>query len=684
MSVFTKSILGLVAVLCLTGAAPGELVRVEVEERSDVLAGKPFGSTGAYERIVGKVHFEVDPKLEANRRISDLDFALRNARGRVEFSADLYLLLPKDPAKGNGTVFYEVVNRGRKGLLGRFNVGATGSYDPRTEAHFGDGYLLEEGYSVVWMGWQYDVAQEPNLMRVHVPAARDGERPITGLVRSDYVPDRSIYSFHLADRQHAPYPVINPDDPEVQLTVRDRIDAPRRIMPRDRWLFAREEDGKPVPNRTHVFVKAGLEPGKIYEIVYRSQDPALVGLGLAATRDLITFFKHGSNGGRGEPLAEYHKHVKQTLALGSSQSGRFLRTFLYFGFNADEKGRQVFDGVWSHVAGGGRGSFNHRFAQPSRDARPHFNFLYPTDIFPFTDEKQTDPETGLSEGILDRVKKAGVVPKIYYTNSSYEYYGRSASLIHTAIDGREDFPPSEKTRIYLFAGAQHGPGRFPPGGQGVQNLSNANDFTWGMRGLLAGMQKWLAENKEPPPSQYPSIANGSLAPLSKVEFPKIPGVAIPERMHHAYRVFYGPEFRSKGIVTIEPPEVGRAFPMKVPQVDGDGNETSGIRLPVIRVPLATYTGWNLRDPSIGAPKELYSMRGSYIPFSRTKAEREKTGDPRLSMEERYGSRKEYVSRLEEEARKLAEEGYVLKRDVPLIVEQAAEQWDHYMVPKESH
>ncbi len=659
------------------GLLPAEVVRIEVTEKSPVLDGKSFGKTGPYDRLVGKVHFEVDPKNEANRRISDIDYAPLNSRGRVEFSADLYLLVPRDPAKGNGTVFYEVVNRGRKGALSNFNLGS-GSYDPREEEHFGDGLLLSEGFTIAWMGWQYDVPPEPGLMQFFTPTARDGEKPIVGLVRSDFVPDEPMHSFHLADRRHFPYPVLDPDDADIRLTVRDRIDGQRTLIPRDEWLFASEKDGRPVPNRTHVYVKKGLIPGKVYEIVYRAQDPKLVGLGLAATRDLMSFLKYGGGKSYDGPLADYHGHIERTIGFGSSQSGRFLRTLLYFGFNADEDGRQAFDGLWPHVAGGGRGSFNHRFAQPSRDARPHFNFFYPTDIYPFTDIALEDPETERKEGILSRTLEQGVAPKIFYSNSSYEYYGRSAALIHTTPDGEADAPIQDDTRIYMFAGSQHGPGSFPPGGRGAQNLANANDYRWGLRALLLSLNGWVAGKTEPPSSQYPRISDHQLVPLAEMRFPNVPGVEIPQRMHHGYRVDYGPGFLSERVVTIEPPKVGKAFRMFVPQVNGDGNETSGIVFPIVQVPLASYMGWNLRSPEIGAPKELYSMRGSYLAFTKTAIDRGKTGDPRPSIEERYENREVYLERITKASRKLATEGYILPRDIPGIVEQAVEQWDYHM------
>ncbi|MFN0169813.1 MAG: alpha/beta hydrolase domain-containing protein, partial [Bryobacteraceae bacterium] len=654
--------------LVMTLAAQAAVVRVEVKERSDVLAGKAFGSTGPYVRLTGKIRFAADPTKPANQLVTDIGYAPRNAAGKVEYSADFYALVPRDPAKGNGAVLYEVSNRGRKGLLGTFCRGDAG-FDPRLPGHFGDGFLLERGFALFWMGWQFDVPPERDLLRFYAPVARDGGRPITGVVRSDFVPDKIVTTIHLADRTHIPYRAINPADPSIQLTVRDLRLGPRTVIPRAEWQFAKEENGQPVPVDTHVYMRAGFQPGRIYEIVYRSQDPPVAGLGLAATRDLISFLKHGGADG---PLGDLHLHIKRAIGIGSSQSGRFLRKFLYDGFNQDESGRQVFDGVWAHVAGGGRGSFNHRFAQPSRDARPFFNFFYPTDIFPFTDVEQTDPETGITDGILVRSRKANVVPRIFYTNSSYEYYGRSASLIHTTPDGKKDVPPAPLTRIYLIAGAQHGPGSFPPHRNGTRQPANSNDYRWTMRALLVAMDRWIATGKEPPPSRYPKADADQLVPLGALNFPKLPGVPRPDPIQTAHRVDYGPDFRTRGIVSVEPPKLGPVFGMRVPQVDTDGNETSGVRLPVVQVPLATYTGWNFRDPSIGAPGEFYSMVGSTLEFARTRAERVERGDPRPSREERYGSLDEYLKKLDTAARSLAGEGFVLESDVPLIVKQAAE------------
>jgi len=488
-------------------------------------------------------------------------------------------------------------------------------------------------------------------------------------VRSEITVDRSSTRQSLGDRSLQAYPVANPDDPALTLTVRDHPESPRRAIARDAWRI----DGG-----THIVMPAGFAPGKLYELVYTSKDPPIVGLGPAAVRDLISFFNYGIP--NDTLLGDQHAYIKRAYGFGVSQSGRFLRTFLYYGFNRDEQGRRVFDGLMVHVAGAGRGSFNHRFAQPSRDGHPFLNTFYPTDIFPFTDLPETDPETGITDGLLTHALAPSAVPKIFYTNTSYEYYGRSASLIHTTLDGAKDAPPAPGTRIYFLAGCQHGPSGFPPARGDAQNLANPNNYRWTLRALLTALDSWVQFGEEPPPSRYPKIADGSLEPLQAVAFPKLPGVEFPKRIQQAWHVDYGEEFRSAGIVTIEPPKVGSAFAMRVPQVDADGNDTAGIRMPATAVPLATYTGWNPRSPGIGAPDELYSMAGSFIPFARTKAERQKSGDPRLSVEERYANKKAYLDRVQAVSDDLVKGRYLLQRDVPLVSARASAEWDFIMSP----
>ena len=617
-------------------------------------AAVAFGAAGAYERLSGRAFFEADPRLAQNRIVADLEYAPRNARGRVEYSADFVILRPRDAARSNSTVLLEIVNRGNALLLGFFDFA-------KPDAEFGDGFLLERGYTLARIGWQWDVPDRPGVVRLYPPAANAAGKPITGPVRAEYTPDQRVDSFSLADRDMTVYPALDPEDPTLALTVRERVDGPRRTLPRAEWRFA--------PGARAVVMPAGFEPGRIYELVYRAQDPMVAGLGPAAVRDFVAGLKHGLPG-------EPERRVTRAIGFGVSQSGRFLRSFLYWGFNQDEAGRKVFDGILAHVAGAGRGSFNHRFAQASRDAQPFANTFYPTDIFPFTDQNETDTVTGATGGLLAAARRDGVVPRIFYTNSAYEYYGRAASLIHTTPDGAHDFPPAPETRIYFFAGTQHGPAAFPPARGLSQFPQNPADFRWSMRALLVAMNAWLAEGREPPPSEYPTLEAHTLVLPRDVRFPKLPGVTFPARINAAYRVDYGPEFATRGIVAFEPPKVGASFPTLVPQVDADGNDLAGIRLPEVAVPLATYTGWNLRDPATGAPDERSSFAGSWFPFARTRQERESMGDPRPSLAERYTSRAEYIARVEASARALAKRRLLLESDIAVIVTRLAAQWDY--------
>lgn len=641
MDAMLRRILFTLFMLSASGFAA--LTRIELLERTDVLDGAPQGQAGAYERIVAKAYFAVDPKLPANRVIADIDLAPCNQDGMVEFSADLYLLKPRDSAKGNGTALLEISNRGGKGLLSVFDYAAA-STDPHEAQEFGDGFLLQQGFTLVWVGWEFDVPPSTKYLRLQAPVATDHGKPIFGLVRSEWTGDQRVTRISLGDRFLQAYPVADPNATGTQLSVRDRVTSERQIIPRNKWNFA---------GSTEVQMESGFEPGRIYEVIYQAKDPVVVGLGPAAIRDLVSFLKYG---GAETLLGDQRQYVKRVLGFGVSQSGRFLRTFLHDGFNQDEKSRRVFDGVWAHVAGAGMGSFNFRFAQPSRDGHPFLNVLYPTDVPPFNQ----------SDGLLARAEAAHVVPKMFLSNGSYEYWGRDASLIHTSEDGKSDVAPSKDARIYFFAGAQHGAGSIPPRKLEAQNLADTNDYRPAMRALLLAMQAWLKDGTEPPASQYPQIGKDQLVSLGALAFPRIPSINLPKRKKEAYRMDF----------STEPPKVGEPYPTLVPQVDQDGNETSGIRMPEIRIPLATYTGWNLRSPAIGAPDELYSMVGSWIPFPRTTAERERRKDPRLSIQERYPSKRDYLEKITEAAQRLVRDGFLLDVDVPRIRDRAAAEWDY--------
>jgi len=659
---FRRSILILLLAV-FAQSARAEVVRIEVSSRTELLGGKPFGAAGVFEKLSGKIYFEVDPRNGANKIIADISKAPKNARGKVEFSSDFYMLKPFDASRGNGTVLFEVSNRGTKGILGFFNLASTNSVDPNTDAELGDGFLLEHGFTLLWVGWQFDAPDRPGLVRAFLPTARDSDdRPIQGMVRSDFTPAQKVNDLTLTD---AIYSVVDPKDPANVLTVRDSVEGPRRTIPRELWDFTADKKS--------IHMNAGFEPHKIYELVYKSQDPPIAGLGAAAVRDTISKLKYGST----PEFSLTQGAVKRAIAFGISQSGRFLRTYLYYGFNEDERRRKVFDGVMSHVAGSGRGSFDNRFALPSRTAGPFTSFFYPVDIFPFTDDEQRDPVTGQRDGLLTHRMKDAFMPKIMYTNSSHEYWGRAASLFTTTIDGKSDAPMMSNVRAYLYTGGSHGVAAFPPTRGTGQQLNDPLDYRWAARKLLVSLNEWIANDVEPPPSAYPQISNATLVSADKLKFPQIPNLKAPGdiNIHKAYRVDYGKDFLSKGIVAQEPPKVASSYPMLVPQVDSDGNDVPGIRMPEIAVPLATYLGWNFFNDRSGPTTELVALTGSFVPFARTKAERELAKDPRPSIEERYGSKNMYLDLIRNSATELAGEGYIFTEDIPRIVQQAGARWD---------
>jgi Alpha/beta hydrolase domain len=659
-------LLVLIAAVSITNA---RVVRVEITSRTDVLNGKPFGDAGPYERISGRVYFSVSVTNPHNRRIVDLEKAVNLKDGDVEFSADFVALRPKDSKRGNGSMLLEIPNRGHSRIVALVDGG---EWNAGNDA--GDGWLLRNGYTFVALGWQWDAVGD-DALRLYAPIAKENQKSITGLLRGDLMPSKVMHEIPLGhliigNLGGSEYPVSAPEDSRNILTVRDSRESERIPVPRSKWQFAHTSEGKLEPSSRYIHLDGGFQPGKIYEYVYVVADPVIAGLGFAAVRD----------------FASYAKHAPDTLlpaariyGEGISQNGRFLRDFLYQGFNADEDGRIALDGVLAHVAGAGRGSFNYRFAQPSRDAQPTSSVFFPTDIFPFTDEPEIDPVTGEKGGVLDRAVADKVVPKVFLSNTSYEYWGRAASLIHTTPDGKKDVSISGNVRIYHFTGLQHFSGPFPPA-KGTGDLLGEEPqsplpvrYFW--RAMIANMDAWVHHNTPPPDSRYPKVADGTLVPLAEYAFPSIPNVNKPQEVNVAYRLDYGPNWRD-GILSIQPPRVGEAFTVLVPQVDADGNERGGIHLPELRVPLATYTGWNLRDPSIGASDQRVSFEDSYLPFPKTPEERRKAGDPRKSITERYSGSDDYLQRYRRAVDELVNERWILKEDAPSLLRSAAEEWDH--------
>jgi hypothetical protein len=664
---------GLLSLLLILGWASAPLqarvVRVEIESRTDVLQGKPFGSAGPYERLSGLIYYSVRVDNPHNVPIVDLPHAVNLRNGEVEFSANFVAFQPKERAKGNGSLLLEVPNRGGAHIIALVDGG-----DADLGHDAGDAWLLRKGFTIVTVGWQWDTPGLDDL-RLYAPIAReDGGRQITGLLRGDVMPSRetdeiSLGHLNVGRLGGLEYPVANPSDPRNTLTVRDSRDARPTVIKASQWQFADLVDGKVLPNDRHIRLQGGFLAGKIYEYLYVAADPVIAGLGFAAIRDFASYTKYAANA---------VLHVSRVYGEGISQNGRFLRDFLYQGFNADEEGRSALDGVLAHVAGAGRGSFNYRFAQPSRDAQPTSSVDFPTDLFPFTDLPETDPVTGERGGLLERALAQKVVPRIFFSNTSYEYWGRAAALIHVDPEGRQDVPISDNVRIYHFTGLQHFSGPFPPRkGSGDLLGQEAESplpvrFFW--RAMITNMDAWVRSDTAPPRNSYPRLDNGTLVPFRDYAFPPLTDVNRPVEASEVDRLDFGPGWR-QGILSRQPPRVGRRFPVLVPQVDDDGNERDGVRLPQIVVPLGTYTGWNLRDPSIGAAEQRVSFEGSYIPFAKTVSERRATRDPRKSIEERYAGRADYLNRFARALDDLIEQRWIVPEDRPTLVARAEAEWE---------
>jgi len=638
--------------LSLVPAADAEVTNVTIASRSVVANGKMFGTIGTYEKLIGRIEFALDPADPHNAGIADLQYAPRDAQGRVRFSSDLYVLQPSDPSKGNGVLFFEISNRGSKSLLRGFNRGRGGD-DPTSEADFGNGLMLRDGYTIVWVGWEIDVPA-PRLRieapSVTLPAGADDRLSVEVMYNQ-----RVQEGFLIDDPTGRPptiYPALAPDGATDQLIVRDAYWDTGMVIPRDRWRFVTSSNGLP-----KLQLDGGFDPGRFYRVTYRGTKPLVAGAGLAAIRDAAAAFRYRTD----LPIRGRSAYV-----FGISQTGRWLRQFMYDGFNVDERDRRVFDAVWVHIAGAARGSFNERFATPV-----HGDIYRPT-RFPFTDDEQVDTD-GSRAGLQMRYKP-DQRPKVFYTNTSTEYWGggRAAALTHTSLDGKKDLTLPENVRSYLLAGTQHVEAAFPPparnlvgndaaGRNNGQQVINPLPQQNVMRALLRSLHRWTADGVAPPPSQYPQLVDHMLVASREVRFPTLPNVSDP-------RTIRGPARMIDGKLV--------PLPHLVPQVDRDGNELAGIRVPELVVPLATTTGWNFRDPSVGNPSEIYQLIGSYIPFAATKAEREKAHDPRLSIEERYHSREEYLAKIKTAAADLIKRGYLLEEDLDDVVSRAGRHWEY--------
>ncbi len=629
----------------MTSTAAAEVVRLDITSRV------PFGEEveskiGAYERLRGRVVYSLDPDAAANRGIVDLALAIPDDRGRVLFYGDIEIIAPVDRALARPTVLYVVNNRGRR-------------------TWGGEPFFLERGYVTVSSGWIAQVPPTPDLLRLEAPVAfdRDDGVRVLGTVRAELSTDAAADRLSVGDRNQLAFEPLITGLLAATLTRRLREQDPREPVLRDRWRLGARYDGLDEGSglvELDMTLEGGFEPGVIYELIYEARGSVVQGAGFAAIRDIVSFLRHDRSDmnplrrPNGPPLAE------RVIGQGRSQSGRALRAFLYEGFNADERGRQVFDGVMPTVAGGGRGFFNHRFASPTRTATQHLGHLYPVDLFPFTYGDETDPFTGRTDGLLRRARASGTVPRVMHLDTSSEYWHRSGSLVVTDPLGERDTLLPPEVRVYVVGGAQHRPARAPS--DRGQLPVNPNDYAPIREALFLALDRWLTDGVEPPPSVHPRIADGTLAgwTASAAGWRALPGVSYPAVIQQPERVEYGERFERLRRIDIHPPRrTGERYGVRVPALDADNNERGVLRLPRIAVPVATYTGWNLRKPAIGAPTELLDLQGGRIPFPITAQERQRTGDSRQAVTERYAGFAEYRTRYLAAAEPLIAARYLL-------------------------
>jgi alpha/beta hydrolase family protein len=621
--------------LLLAQVASAEVVRIDVRRRDDA---------GTHERVIGRVYFAIDPTLPANRTIADLDLAPKNADGKIEFSSDLLFFRPKKAGRARGSTFLEVVNRGRDQSLAIMSGAQQRDLSPESW-DLGDRFLLEQGFAVAFLGWQFDVEPRQGLT-FQAPIA-----PAEGLVRETHIEANGGRTIQIG----LTYCASDPRQQDATLTYRARMDAAPRLMPRDTWQFG------PDGCSTRLSTAAGVG---IYEVVYQAKGSPVAGLGLAAIRDFASYLRYGA---AGATLRETPEALQRIIGYGYSQSGRFLRELVRDGFNADERGRAAFDALMISSAGAGGGSFNHRFAMPGVAGNSVLSVLRPVDLPPFTDD-----------GLLANAQAARVTPKIFYTFSSTEYWARAGSLTHTSDDGRRDVPLAPTSRLYFLAGTPHSSGALPfagTRGQSFQHFTNFAQQRWVARALLLDLDAWTRTEVEPPPSQYPSISRGELVALRDVRFPRTPSFPFTTYMPQVWRMDYGPRYTSARVITREPPQLGAPYPLLVPQVNADGNDMSGIRLPEVAVPLGTYTGWNVTVPQLGDLGYLSGLIGGFEPFPLTREQRDKDKDDRLSIRERYADRQKYLNRVKQAAEDLVRQRFMRREDVPAVVRRAEETWN---------
>lgn len=648
------------AVVAMGAAGPrasaADVVRVVVDRRTVVFDGREFGEAGAYELVVGRVFLTFDPADPADARVVDLDLAPRNADGLVEIWTDVVVLQPVDPQGRRGVAWVDLDDGSTSPAGPLFRAALAGA--PLPSAGLDDGLLLDEGLTLIRVAWRSGPVPAEAGGGLAVPTATEVDgAPVTGWVRVDWVVDRDTDRLSLTRDGRHPYPVAVPEAPVHVLTVRDRRDAPRDTVPADEWRFVPADDGPDAGLPVAVELDGGFRSGRIYELVYRGRHPRVEGVALAVVRDVMAYARYD--------LRSVFP-TRRGVAFGAGAGGRFLRQFLREGFNADGGGRVVFDALWMHGAGAGRGSFNHRFAQPDRVGLRNRDFFDPVDLFPFTLGAQFDPVTGRNEGLLDAVDEA-TTPRTITTHLGYDYWQRAAALTHTSVDGFRDLVPDGRHRMYHLTSSA------PPSGPPSDEGEAGAGLRATVRALSVALVAWVEGGAPPPASRVPAVGDGSLVPTGGVAYPRAPDIPRAPSAHVAYRPDYGPRLATDGIVDREPPVLGPAYPAQVPQVDGVGNELGGVRGLDVRVPLATYLSWDRSSESAFAAEPLPG-RGRTVALPLTDAEAEALGDERPSLQQLYGSEAGFLARVRAAAAALTAEGFLLERDREGSIAAARRRW----------
>jgi hypothetical protein len=633
-----------VVVACLIPVTlRAEVIRFEFLERAPAFFGRSFGAVGPYERITGRATIAIDPADDRNAVIADLALAPRDSQGKVEAVADVVILRPADPSHGNGTLLVEVPNRGRKLMPQLFDESAQpGANRAEEPGDAGIGFLHGQGFTMVWVGWQGDIASKPGQLALSAPVLKG----VTGPAREEFVFDNTTNPA----RATLTWPAADPAN--LSVTVRAAW-ADARQTPTG--LAARLVD----PTTVEIARPDGFDAGALYEITYTARDPAVLGIGFAVVRDVASFLRRDET--QANPLlAGLHPSVSRAIGFGVSQSGRFLRDFLYLGFNEDTRGRVVFDGLMPHVAGTRRMATNVRFGQPGRNPRHPQNPAWQADLFPFTYATLSDPLSGRTDGLLRRCTLSVTCPKVMQTDSEHEWWASHASLLVTDLAGNHlDLP--DNVRAYMIAGTPHfaEPTDVMQSKPAMALPQNPMHAGAPMRALLTDLNDWIRDGVLPPASRVPMRAHGTLVAASGAVPADIPGLP--------YKAIHTPAMFSDQSV-IPPKELGR-YPVFVPKADDDGMAIAGVHMLALAVPRATYTAWNPRAPGFG-PTALYPLQGAVVPFAPTEAARKEAHDPRPSIEERYADDEAYLAAVHYEAARQVAERLLLPEDATRAVEAA--------------